>query len=83
MAKKIIWAPSAIEDFSKILAYLNEKWNFKIANEFSQTTFSLIQNISTNPKVFPIIHKEKKIRKCVLSKQNTLFTGNMSQKLIF
>ena len=73
MAKNIVWSPSAIEDLSQILTFLNAKWNAKIANDFSQLTFSVIQTISENPKLFPIIYKEKKIRKCVLTKQNTLF----------
>jgi plasmid stabilization system protein ParE len=29
--------------------------------------------ISENPKLFPIVHNDLKIRKCVISKQNILF----------
>lgn len=55
------------------MAYLSENWNIKIANEFIELTFNFVQQISINPKLFQIISKNEKIRKCVLNKQNTLF----------
>jgi plasmid stabilization system protein ParE len=73
MPKNVVWSPSAKKDFSKVLAYLSENWNIKIANEFIELTFNFVQQISINPKLFQIISKNEKIRKCVLNKQNTLF----------
>jgi plasmid stabilization system protein ParE len=73
MPKNVIWSPSAKKDFSKVLEYLSENWNIKIANEFIELTFNFVQQISINPKLFQIISKNEKIRKCVLNKQNTLF----------
>ena len=33
----------------------------------------MVYQISINPKQFPLIFKKKKIRKCVMTKHNTLF----------
>jgi plasmid stabilization system protein ParE len=73
MPKKIIWAPLAENDFSEILEYLNNNWDSKVSTNFIDLVESVINQISINPKQFPIIYKRKRIRKCVLTKQNSLF----------
>ena len=73
MPKKIIWAPLAESDFSAILEYLNKNWDTKVASNFIDLTESVIDQISINPKQYPIIFKKKQIRKCVLTKHNSLF----------
>jgi plasmid stabilization system protein ParE len=80
MYKTIIWSPLAEKDFTNILLYLQEHWNEDVLENFIDITDELIEQIILNPKQFPIIHKTKKIRKCVLTKHNTLFyrIGNES-----
>ena len=73
MTRKIIWSPSAEQDFEQILNYLFLKWNKKVVIDFITITNKLIIHISANPKQFPLIHKTKKVRKCVLTKHNTLY----------
>jgi plasmid stabilization system protein ParE len=73
MLKRIIWSPLAESDFSNILNYLNQNWEKKVAINFIDLTDSIIYHISRNPKQFPFIHKRKGIRKCVLTKHNSLF----------
>jgi len=73
MRRKIIWSPSAESDFAYILAYLNENWDEKVTNQFIDLTDEITEQISVNPRQFPIIYKKEKIRKCVLTKQNTMF----------
>lgn len=73
MAKNIVWSASAREDFSNILIYLNDHWGAKIAHQFSKSTLAYAVRVSNQPKLFPIISAETKVRKCVLNKQNTLF----------
>jgi hypothetical protein len=45
----------------------------KVSENFIEITDESIKQIIINPKQFPIIKKKEKIRKCVLTKQNTLF----------
>jgi plasmid stabilization system protein ParE len=73
MPKPIIWSPLSENDFAKILDYLNRNWGVKVASNFIELTENTLNQISLNPRQFPIIYKRKKIRKCVLTKQNTLF----------
>jgi plasmid stabilization system protein ParE len=73
MSKQIVWSPLSEIDFSGILNYLNENWGEKVASQFIDLTESFLTQISINPRQFPVIHKKKKIRKCVLTKYNTLF----------
>jgi plasmid stabilization system protein ParE len=56
-----------------LLNYLSSKWDQKVAYHFILLTQHLLQQIAANPKQFPIIHKKEKVRKCVLTKHNTLF----------
>jgi len=73
MPKQIIWSPLSENDFISILEYLQENWGDKVVQGFFEITSSTIAQISANPKQFPLILKSKKIRKCVLTKHNTLF----------
>ena len=73
MPKQIIWSPLSENDFLTILDYLKENWDDKVVQGFIEITASSLSMISINPRQFPVIYKNKKIRKCVLTKHNTLF----------
>ena len=73
MHKQIIWSPLSENDFAAILEYLNDNWDEKVTNQFISLTENILEQISINPRQFPVIYKRKKIRKCVLTKHNSLF----------
>jgi plasmid stabilization system protein ParE len=73
MPKQIIWSPSAENNFLHILEYLQNNWDVKVSLSLIEITDKLIKLILTNPRQFPVIHNDKKIRKCVISKHNTLY----------
>ena len=73
MPKQTIWSPLAESDFATILEYLNKNWDAKVAANFIDLTENVINQISINPKQYPIIFKRKRIRKCVLTKHNSVF----------
>ena len=73
MSKPIIWSPLSEKDFENILDYLDKKWESMVASNFIELTENLLNQIAINPKQFPIFYKRKKVRKCVLTKHNTLF----------
>ena len=73
MPKPIIWSHLSETDFANILDYLNKNWDYKVAANFIDLTENIINQISINPKQFPICFKRKKVRKCVLTKHNTIF----------
>jgi plasmid stabilization system protein ParE len=73
MPKPIIWSPLSENDFANILDYLDKNWEPKVASKFIELIENNINQISINPKQFPICFKRKRIRKCVLTKHNSLF----------
>jgi plasmid stabilization system protein ParE len=73
MPKQIIWSTLSEKDFVSILDYLQTNWDFKVVQKFIEVVEGIIGQISNNPKQFPIINKNKKVRKCVLTKHNTLY----------
>ena len=81
MPKRIIWSPSAENDLEKIADYLFENWNAKTAIQFISLVDHLVELISKNPKLFPQINSELKVRKCVITKHNSIFY-RLSEKQI-
>jgi plasmid stabilization system protein ParE len=73
MNYKIIWTPRSEKNFSAIEFYLQKKWNAYVILTFYDKVDRLLKIISKNPELFPEINKEKKIRKCVIVKQVTLY----------
>ena len=73
MPKQVIWSPLAEKDFSDILDYLKNSWGESVLMKFIDITEDLILQISINNWQFPIINKKYKIRKCVLTKHNSLY----------
>ncbi|WP_318350528.1 type II toxin-antitoxin system RelE/ParE family toxin [Aquipluma nitroreducens] len=73
MPKPIIWSPLSEKDFESILEYLDDNWGDKVVNQFIEITEKLIDQISLNPRQFPIIHRKKKVRKCIITRHNALF----------
>lgn len=73
MPKKIIWSSLSEKDFSNIMSYLNKEWDTKVANQFIDIIEEILEQISLNPKQFPLINKKRKVRKCVITKHNSLF----------
>ena len=73
MPKQIIWSTLAENDFANILDYLDKNWDRKVASNFIDLTENVLNQISINPKQFPICYNKRKVRKCVLTKHNSMF----------
>ncbi|MDP4227341.1 MAG: type II toxin-antitoxin system RelE/ParE family toxin [Bacteroidota bacterium] len=73
MPKQVVWSPLSEGDFAMILDYLYKNWDEKVAIQFINLTESILGQIAINPRQFPIINKKKRIRKCVLTKHNTMY----------
>ena len=80
MPKKIIWPPSSETDFANILEYLFNEWNERVANQFIDLTNHLVNQISINPKQFPLINK-KMVYENVFS-QNTIHYSIAKEKIL-
>lgn len=76
MPKPIIWSPQADKDLEEILSYLAEEWENSVSLKFLNLVDILLKQIANNPRQYPLIHKSLNIRKCVLTRHNTLFYRN-------
>ena len=76
MAKPIRWSPQADEDLDKILDYLANEWEDSVSLKFLDLVDILLNQIAINPRQYPLIHKSLNIRKCVITKHNSLFYRN-------
>ena len=68
----IFWAPKARITYFEILDYLDHHWGQKVVLEFIQRTEDILDLLSTYPKLFQY-SPERKIYRCVLTKQIVLF----------
>jgi len=73
MTRAIVWSPLSKQDFLTLLEYLKENWDDKVVQGFIKIVDSSLVQISRNPGQFPVIYREKEIRKCVLTKHNSLY----------
>jgi plasmid stabilization system protein ParE len=73
MPKQVIWSPQPENDLSQIVDYLRKIWEIKVSIKLIDIKDEIVNQISLNPRQFPVIQKRKKIRKCAITKHNSLF----------
>ncbi len=79
--KQIIWSPSAEADLKDVLFYLQIKWSERVIAKFISKVDDALEMIIAAPKTFPIINQELQLRKCVITKHNTLFYRELPHKI--
>jgi plasmid stabilization system protein ParE len=73
MNRTIVWSPASEKDFAGILEYLDSRWGIDVTNRFIDKLDGILEHIKRNPGQYPLIFKKLKIRKCVITKHNTLY----------
>ena len=81
MHREILWSPLAEKDLGNILEYLTENWDQKVIIRFFNKIDLAVSQISKVPNQYPIINKKLKVRKCVVTKQNTLFYREIEKRI--
>lgn len=72
----------ADEDLNNVVEYLFTNWSNKIFVDFLEILFKQINEIVAYPKQFPFVYKDKKYRKCVITKHNTLFYKELKSSIL-
>jgi plasmid stabilization system protein ParE len=78
---EIIWSSEAKDDLENITDYLMFYWGTEVTSKFLLHTEKIIGQIAINPKQYPIFSRHKRIRKCVLTKQNSIFYRVKAKKI--
>ncbi len=73
MAKLVVLTDVAKRDIEEITDYIFENWGNAICNKFLARFEEVCNIISATPRMYSLIHKKERIRKCILTKQNTIY----------
>jgi plasmid stabilization system protein ParE len=73
MKRTIIFSKNAEKSLFELFEYLEIKWSKKVKNKFISNLDKVIYLIQIEPEIFPKSELNKKYRKCVLSKQTTIY----------
>lgn len=73
MRKDLKWSSLAEMDLTKIIEYLLYSWNAEVANDFLDILEDCTNSICDNPGSYNMIDPVRKVRKCVVTKHNTLY----------
>lgn len=69
MIKPVTLSASAKVDFLDITAYLSERFGHQTAQHFIDEFQKAVTNIAANPRLYRIVFKRQKLRRCVLQKR--------------
>jgi len=72
MVKPVVLTLNAKADLENISAWLAEKWNLRVLDNFLSLYESKIFVIAEYPSRYPVIHQSSKLRKAVLTKHNII-----------
>lgn len=81
MPREIIWSPLAEKDLGYVLQYLSRNWNQRVINHFLNKIDIATNQIAQTPNLYPIINRKFQVRKCVVTKQNTLFYREVEKRI--
>ena len=81
MLKSIKWSSLAENDFANISDYLETRWNNNVCIEFIDNIDFCIGLIQKNPNLFPSLNVKLQIRKCVVTKQTTLYYREINLRI--
>ena len=71
----------ASKKIDEISNYIESKWSERIRKEFIEKITKSIKIIRNSPEAFPISEYRRTIRKCVVTKQTTIFYRFNSKKI--
>lgn len=73
MKRTIVFSKNAEKGLSELFEYLEDQWSERIKNKFISNLDKVIYLIQIEPEIFPKSELNKNYRKCVLSKQTTIY----------
>jgi len=72
MVKPVVLSLNANADLGNISAWLAEKWNLRVLDNFLSLYEAKVLVIAEFPSRYPVIHQSSKLRKAVLTKHNII-----------
>ena len=76
MSREIRFSKRAAIKLENLLNFLEKEWSIKVKNDFILKLNRTLSNIQQFPESFPESLSKKGLRKCVITKQTTIFYKN-------
>ncbi len=73
MPLQIQYSQRASSDYKELLTYIILNFGIQKATEIDASFEKLIHQISENPKMYSLFDEQRNIRRCVISKQTSLY----------
>ena len=81
MVSALIWSDRAADEYEKLQSYLYQEWGEIITQRVINDITQNITRIQNSPEQFPFFYKTKKIRRCVVSPQTSIFFRFTSERI--
>jgi plasmid stabilization system protein ParE len=73
MLYKIVWSNEALTQLDNIVKYLESRWSLNVIDDFLNLIKEYEDILARNPEAFPISKRNNKYRKCVITKQTSIY----------
>jgi len=70
---RVVWSEESLANLRGIFDYLHARWTIREIKNFSKLLDKKLKLIWDNPLLFPLSEKLTNIRRCVVSKQTTIY----------
>ena len=67
------WTDESKITLNENIEHLSKTWNLSTINDFLDRVDEVVENIESNPKLYPVYRKKDKVHKCVVNKHITLY----------
>jgi addiction module RelE/StbE family toxin len=81
LSRKVVISKTAERKLEKLFEYLIKEWSVEVKRNFVEKLDSSIEIIKDQPEIFPESKKGKGLRKCVITKQITLYYRYNSKRI--
>jgi len=78
---KVIISERAEQNLDNIVQYLETSWSLRVRDKFLELLKKKIEQITRTPHMYEASSKKKTIRRCVVSKQTSLYYRSKKEEI--
>ncbi len=73
MSFTVNWTEESEITFNENIEYLSKSWDLQSINNFLDRIDEVVENIKSNPSLYPVYRKSDKVHKCVVNRHITVY----------
>jgi plasmid stabilization system protein ParE len=82
MSRSVVLSARASGKLQRLLEYLEQEWSLQVKQDFISKLDRALEVIALFPNSFELIHRDKAVHRCVITKQTTIYYRH-DEKTIF